>query len=160
MLSKSTLSVMESFYGYTDSDGYWVTERDPKTDPNCATYGCPEGRACQISTDCANGLNCKAGICTKYSPFNSKNAAEIKLFPSKIDNKAYAAERRAYYDEAIARDYLMRQQARDKEVTYPDEDLITKPPPPPKTDYGVKEEERDSPLKEYTWYRSSLWGGF
>ena len=43
--------------------------RDPKTDPNCKEYGCAAGRSCTSVSDCANGLSCKDGVCTRVNPF-------------------------------------------------------------------------------------------
>jgi hypothetical protein len=43
--------------------------KDPETDPGCAEYGCAEGRLCDDSGDCANGLSCSKGKCRRVDPF-------------------------------------------------------------------------------------------
>ena len=46
---------------------------DPATDPNCAAYGCAEGRTCASTSDCANGLSCRNAKCTRFNPFTRSN---------------------------------------------------------------------------------------
>lgn len=36
---------------------------------DCTQYGCPVGAACSWSSDCANGLSCAGGACTRVDPF-------------------------------------------------------------------------------------------
>jgi hypothetical protein len=88
---------LEEFYGYIDQDGYYTTDTDPRTDPNCAKYGCPEGRACASSGDCANGLSCRQNVCTKFSPFNSRNAKEIRDASVNDNYQQRSVDERKYY---------------------------------------------------------------
>ena len=42
-----------------------VLYRDPATDVDCKEYGCPAGRACDVTADCANGLTCIKSKCAR-----------------------------------------------------------------------------------------------
>jgi hypothetical protein len=62
----------------TDWSKIASTGRDPSTDANCAKYGCPVGRTCAASSDCANGLSCVSNKCAKSNPFDKENAKAAK----------------------------------------------------------------------------------
>ena len=109
---------LEEFYGYIDQDGYYTTDTDPRTDPNCAKYGCPEGRACASSGDCANGLSCRQNVCTKFSPFHSRNAKEIRDASVNDNSQQRSDDERQYYTQITSPD---RGQA---DLSYGNEDLI------------------------------------
>jgi hypothetical protein len=64
--TRPSSGVRESFYG------------DPATDPDCARYGCAEGRACERTGDCANGLSCINSKCQRYNPFTRENILAVR----------------------------------------------------------------------------------
>lgn len=56
--------VTEEEYSSSSSKSFTYTKGS-----DCKTFGCPEGKECTSSSDCANGLSCVNKTCTKNDPF-------------------------------------------------------------------------------------------
>lgn len=50
--------------------------RDPATDPACNEYGCAQGRECQSTSDCANGLTCLGQVCQVVNPWDMSASSD------------------------------------------------------------------------------------
>lgn len=87
--------------------------RDPKTDPRCAEYGCAAGRSCKSTGECANGLSCVRGVCTRVDPF-----AKIKSDDTD-DERDAKNDRHKWEDRREDRDDRKRHRDRreDKDAT-------------------------------------------
>jgi hypothetical protein len=87
--------------------------RDPKTDPNCAEYGCAAGRSCKNTGECANGLSCKSGVCARVRPEDRGNGyddnARRDREKRRFDEEEARREQRRFDAEEARRDREQRQ---------------------------------------------------
>jgi hypothetical protein len=93
----------------TDWSKVKTTGRDPSTDADCSAYGCPLGRGCASSGDCASGLSCISSKCAKFNPFNADNSKSIKASAKPDD---YERTREA--EVAKAKGLLKKEPAKKK----------------------------------------------
>jgi hypothetical protein len=88
---------------------YWG---DPATDPDCAKYGCAEGRTCATSSDCANGLSCIDTKCARTNPHSTENRKRVAKNDEERDREEDEERERAM---AELRRTVLAGQKRDKQ---------------------------------------------
>lgn len=91
--------------------------RAPAVEPwaECSEHGCSEGRPCASSSECANGLTCRAGVCTKFNPFTRDNLRDERR-EGPVDGAGAAARERRRQQEREYRQQVRQTGVRPQEM--------------------------------------------
>lgn len=81
----------------------------------CADVGCPVGKTCGTSSDCAQGLSCQSGVCTIGGVLTNLNNSGSRTTTSDTDTvgQSYEAQRQAYVTLGASGDISQRECAVD-----------------------------------------------